>query len=238
MKKQHALISAALAALTAGVGHEIRNPLNSALLQLELLDRLTRRGAPRAERRAAVKQVRAELVRIEEVMDELLALGAPSPFKPLRVALRPLLDQVVAELAAAAEERGLALDACCDGEPAAAGDGTQLHRVLTQVCFTILDHTEPGNAVQLTCDDRGDSLAIHVDGGGGPPRRPSPDLVQLLSGDSAFAFAIHNAIIARHRGAIVINQSPRGGVRASVTLPAYAGTTADAGPGADSGRRA
>jgi signal transduction histidine kinase len=39
---------ASLATLTAGLAHEIRNPLNAALLQLELLG-ASARGCPRAE---------------------------------------------------------------------------------------------------------------------------------------------------------------------------------------------
>lgn len=245
VKHQHALMGAALTALTAGLSHEIRNPLNNALLQLEVLERrLAKVGGNRAELLEVLKQVRRELLRLDGLMDEFAGLETPGPFEPLLLALRPLLDEVVAQLRAESARRGLALEASCDEQAIVRGDEAQLQRVFTHLCSTALDHTPKGGSVLISCDDRGVAIEVHVDGG--HPTRPVPplDTLGVLAGHpgaGALNLPIHNAIIARHGGAIAIGTSPRGGVRVSVTLPGYARKPeggAGAAGGGDAGRRA
>ncbi len=64
--------------LTAGLAHEIRNPLNSALLELKVLNRrLTRAGDEQGV--ASVGAIRGELERLERLLAEFLWFARPRP---------------------------------------------------------------------------------------------------------------------------------------------------------------
>ncbi len=62
--------------LTAGLAHEIRNPLNSALLELQVLGRRLTRGAD-AKGIASVDAIRGELERLERLLAEFLWFARP-----------------------------------------------------------------------------------------------------------------------------------------------------------------
>lgn len=69
---------AAMGRLTAGLAHEIRNPLNGALLQLELLIRANEKGADGPARkvvRDTSDVIKRELRGLAELLDEFLELA-------------------------------------------------------------------------------------------------------------------------------------------------------------------
>jgi signal transduction histidine kinase len=68
--------SAALAALGAGLAHELRNPLNAAHLQLSLVARrLRREPADPAAALQALALANDELARVDRLLEELLDLA-------------------------------------------------------------------------------------------------------------------------------------------------------------------
>src|SRR6185436_20541605 len=69
---------AAIQTLSAGLAHEVRNPLNSARLQLELLERRLRRTAADPKLIQPVEQVNLEIERLTRLLNEFLAFARPS----------------------------------------------------------------------------------------------------------------------------------------------------------------
>jgi len=94
--------------LTAGLAHEIRNPLNSALLELKVLSRRLNRARD-LDGQESVATVRSELERLERLLADFLWFARP------RVASRTLGDlasplETVARLTSAeAAEQGVTL---------------------------------------------------------------------------------------------------------------------------------
>ena len=70
---------AVLGEFAAGLAHEIRNPLNSAVLELKVLARRYARE-PDAESSASVERVRAELLRVERLLADFMATSRPRTF--------------------------------------------------------------------------------------------------------------------------------------------------------------
>jgi signal transduction histidine kinase len=89
---------AAIGRLTAGLAHEIRNPLNAASLQLELIERGANKLAA-DESAAAIRRrvhiVREELARLTNLLDDFLQLARPRALKLEAFELHPLLEEVV-----------------------------------------------------------------------------------------------------------------------------------------------
>src|SRR5690606_36901137 len=77
---------AAVGTLAAGLAHEVRNPLNSALLQLQVLRRRIEKGQRNAEALLPVIEVvGGEIRRLDRLVSDFLAFARPRPLE-----LRPL----------------------------------------------------------------------------------------------------------------------------------------------------
>jgi signal transduction histidine kinase len=102
---------AAVGRMVTGFAHEVRNPLNAALLQLALLGRRIERGesAPDAVR-PLLGTVQSELQRIDRLVNDFLAFAQPRP--PLHEPVDPAdrLRAVVEALKPAAEAAGVSIE--------------------------------------------------------------------------------------------------------------------------------
>lgn len=96
---------AAVGTLAAGLAHEVRNPLNSGSLQLQVLRRRIERGqTDREQLLPVIDIVSAEIERVERLVHDLLAFA-----QPRRLALvTTSLNELVAELGAQIEQQARA----------------------------------------------------------------------------------------------------------------------------------
>lgn len=179
---------AAFGTLTAGLSHEIRNPLNSASLQLMVLERRLKKLEPRVQAPLldTLAVVRDELRRLHLVLDDFLGFGALPPVAPVLVPLHPVLEGVVTTLSGDAGRRGLKLEMTCaresvtrsdeprcgktcrswltcTREPVVRGDEVQLRQVFTNLCMAALDASPTGGSVAISWSTHNGQLVVHVD---------------------------------------------------------------------------
>jgi signal transduction histidine kinase len=149
---------AALGALAANLAHEIRNPLNSINLNLELLEEDLPDEGDRTHDSLAT--TRAEVGRLARLVSDFLTYARPSEPEMSAVRVDTMLADVCDFLAAEARSMGVHLRVL-PGIPALSvrSDEAQLRQVLLNLVL---------NAVQAVQTLAADRRVIELDAEGGP----------------------------------------------------------------------
>ena len=117
---------AAVGTLAAGLAHEVRNPLNSAALQLEVLERRLAKGGATPETTLPVAAlISDEIRRLERLVSEFLSFARPRPLDLQPTVLADLCREVIDFGAPEAEAAGVqvALEIAQDLPPLRGGSG-------------------------------------------------------------------------------------------------------------------
>lgn len=212
--------------LGAIVAHEVRNPLQSAMMLTDLLAH----EPDASERAATLTEVHAELDLIEAVVQRLLTSKGKlrlvhTPFD-LRAQLQRVADLQGPRAARAGLELTLALPA---GAVQVHGDAPLLRRCVENLldnAFAVLAETG-GSTVHLglRCEDGGVRVVVEDDGPGVPlPLREDifRSGVSHRSGGSGLGLALALQVVEAHGGALTVDDSPLGGARFLMTLPGAA----------------
>ncbi|RKH04011.1 hybrid sensor histidine kinase/response regulator [Corallococcus sp. CA053C] len=220
---------AAVGTLTAGLSHEIRNPLNAAGLQLTVLERRVRRldAAVQGPLLEPLMLVRDEIRRLDHILEDFLQFARPREFQSDAVEVAPLLERVRSLLSGQAEERDVALEVEPTRVVVVRGDEERLRQVLLNLALNALQAAPPGGRVCFSASTQGDEVALCVDDNGpGIPadvqaRLFEPFFTTKASG-SGLGLSIVHAIVTQHGGTIAVEAGPLGGARFTVRLPALA----------------
>jgi signal transduction histidine kinase len=95
---------AALSRLSAGIAHEVKNPLNATMIHLELL-RMQLAGRPEALEHVAV--IAAQVRRLDEVVQGFLKFTRPEELHLKPVALLPIIEELMPVISAEASKSGV-----------------------------------------------------------------------------------------------------------------------------------
>ncbi len=218
---------AAVGTMTAGLSHEIRNPLNAAGLQLSVLERRIKRSPPSEQEPLLepLRLVRDEIGRLEHLLEDFLQFARPRELQLQRVDLAQLIEAVAGFLSGDAERRGISLEQrIAVPPPAAVADPDRLRQVAMNLALNALEATPKGGRVRIEADRDGADVFFAVQDSG-PGIEPSararlfePFFTTKPSG-SGLGLAIVHAIVTQHGGTIHITESALGGARFAVLLP-------------------
>lgn len=218
---------AAVGTLTAGLSHEIRNPLNAAALQLAVLERRIKR-LPKGQAEpllGPLAHVSDEIRRLDHILEDFLQFARPTQIVPRPVDLPELLRQVMDFLSGDAQRREVKLE-CAPAPklPKVAGDEGRLRQVFMNLTLNAMDASPRGGWVRASCDRQGDHVvaAIEDDGPGVPPEaadRIFEPFYTTKAGGSGLGLPIVHAIVLQHGGSITVTRAASGGARFEVRLP-------------------
>ena len=229
---------AAVGTMTAGLSHEIRNPLNAALLQLTVLERRVQRlgGELHGPLLEPLLLVKDEIRRLDHILEDFLQFARPREFVPRPVELCLVVARVLDLLAGEAERRSIGLVREVSGAPGStrvAGEEERLRQVLVNLTLNAIEATPDGGTVRVRCGPEaadpapgapGPGVCVLIDDSGpGVPaaardRIFEPFFTSKAKG-SGLGLSIVHAIVAQHGGTVEVDDAPGGGARFILRLP-------------------
>jgi len=220
LRKQDRL--AALGKVVAGVAHEIRNPLNSIRLALELLDRCLKKGTARPEEvRAAI----AEIDRLDLILTRLLAFGRPVLTDRRPQDLIALARQAVKLVQDPSRQKNIEITFETDGsaELVADVDGPQIQQVLINLLLNAIEASPPSGRIEVRAGGEDQSVHVSVaDSGPGIPESVQPHVFDAFfttrPDGAGLGLSVSREIVANHGGSLSFQSGPNGATF-NVVLP-------------------
>jgi signal transduction histidine kinase len=223
---------AALGRVTAGVAHEVKNPLNSMRLWLEVL----KGNMPvEPEAQQAVKMLDSEIDRLDRAVKTFLNFTKPLEFKLEETDLRLLLDEVLDAARPAITQAGVELRVDLPSEfPPTLVDSQLMHQAVLNLLLNACEFTDPGGRITLSLRRSGDSAVIAVaDSGKGIPVEDQKKIFQLFfttrPGGTGIGLANTFRFVQLHNGRIEFDSEVGRGTTFRVELPLARSMEASAG---------
>jgi signal transduction histidine kinase len=237
---------AALGRLSAGVAHEVKNPLNSMMIHLELLRQKFTAPAPlgRSSGRSAavaaanaeplvhsaealqhVDVIAGEIRRLDQVVQGFLKFNRPEDLKLQPVRLSALLDEVVPIVKPEADQTGVHLDIECGGAPDVNGDPAMLRQAFLNLALNACQAMKDGGVLRIRCEAaRGRRVSVVVsDTGSGIDPEHLKRIFDLYFTTKASGSGIGLSMVYRtvqiHDGEIEVQSTPGKGTTFRILLP-------------------
>ena len=214
---------AAMGELTAGVAHEVRNPLGVIRASVQLLE--DAKGDPSRTHEAA-KVIKEEIDRLDRVIKALLDFGRPSKPTLVHTDLNEVLQDIVLFTNRFAKQSDvLIVEKLDENLPPVHGDPDQLKQVfLNLVANAVQAMDKTGGTITIETRAAGEYVEVSVaDNGPGIaavdlPKVFDPFFTKRAEGTGLGLTIVHR-IIDEHEGHIEVESGPEGTVF-NVTLPA------------------
>jgi signal transduction histidine kinase len=225
-EEKHRLLSR----LLGRMAHEIRNPLSSLHVHVQLLEEDLARllpGTP-AETASRLEIIHGELHRLDNIVKHFLRLARPTDLDPAPVDVAGLAAHVCKLLDPEAKTQGTELSLRVEPPaPMLLADGSQLTQALVNLVINALQAVQQGGRVEVIVSAcvSPDELAIEVrdTGPGIPPDKFGavfePYYTTKEQG-SGLGLWITQQIVTAHRGTLRAGNLPGGGAVFTVRLPA------------------
>ncbi len=213
----------AMQTMSAGLAHEVRNPLNAAKLQLELLERRLRRQLDDPRLVEPVGLAQKEIARLTELLNDFLAFARPPELHVQETDVSAIVRHVCDLQRVAADARGASLVLVSDPPISAFIDAAKLHQIVLNLVRNAVEAVTAGGHVTVEVEATHDTFSVRVqDDGPGIPegtrQRIFEPFFSTKEGGTGLGMSIVHSLVSLHGGRIDLDTSPRG-TRFDVTIP-------------------
>lgn len=211
---------AKLGELSAGVAHEVRNPLNGIRLLLGLLARDVE-SLPKC--RELVDKAQREIDGLNEIVSDFLQFSRPLELHLERVRLDEIVDGSLLLAAAEVEKRRLTVERAVEAVELRV-DPAQIKRALLNLLLNAAQASSDGGAIAVTAARRGDRVRISVrdHGPGVDPEvraRLFTPFVTGRPGGTGLGLAMVQKIANLHGGECRLDDHTRDGCLFALEIP-------------------
>jgi two-component system NtrC family sensor kinase len=218
----------AVGTLTAGVAHELNNPLNNITLTAHVLQE-DYESLNDAERREMVGDVVNEASRAKKIISNLLDFARESGSQLEPLDLTQLLHETIALVHNQTKLTGIKIDfQAPETLPKVHGDSQQLRQVFLNLILNAIDASPKGSAIQVQLQraEQRNYLAVKViDSGSGIPSHILPSIfdpfftTKSKGKGTGLGLSVSHGIVAKHGGRIKVNSEEGQGATFNVLLP-------------------
>jgi len=212
---------ATLGYLSAGMAHEIRNPLNSIALFVQLI----RSGLEEPERLDYVEKILKEVDRIDGILRKLLDASKRPRFEISEVRIDHILEHTLDAFTPQLQQKRIKVVSDIRSiPPAIKADPMEIEQIFTNLFLNSIHvMTEEGTlGVQLDQDDSYINLKVSDTGPGIPPEN-LPNIFDPFfttnSRGTGLGLSVVLRIVKTYKGKIEVEKSDASGTTFSVRLP-------------------
>lgn len=221
---------AAMHTLSAGVAHELRNPLSAIDLNLHLLEEdLKEKGLLATQGARYLHVLNAECRRLSVILDNFMKFARPGSVSLHEVDVKALIDHILALMHFEAEERKIRLEQVVEEElPPVVGDETHISQVLVNIIVNSFQAMPNGGLCQVTVAQRETDGKAWVeitvkDDGVGITKEEISHLFEPFyttkSSGTGLGLAIAYRIMQDHGGTIQVSSVPGSGTTVVTQFP-------------------
>jgi signal transduction histidine kinase len=217
----------AVGKLASGIAHEIRNPLNFMNLSIDHIRNRLGSGRPEgtAEALALMANIKAEIHRLNTMIENFLTVGKPLALNKSEVDLSALIQDVVGLARQKAVEQGIAIEVADEASVARLqADSVQIKTCLMNVVLNAIQAMPAGGRLRITAAAGSGTADITIsDTGQGISEE---DLGRIFNPyfttkklGIGLGLAITKKVVEEHRGRITVRSRPNEGADVVISLP-------------------
>ena len=212
---------ASLGKLSAGIAHEVRNPLTGISL---LLDDLHDKPGFSTEDKRMLSRALSEIERVERLISALLNYSSPVRTTFRDGDLTPILKDILLLMRRQAEKNAVTINVSYARLPQFRFDPEKIRQALINILKNALEVLEAGGVITITtgCNDTTITIAIHDNGPGirelDLPLIFEPFFTRKGAG-TGLGLSITQRIIEEHHGALTVESDGSSGTIFTIALP-------------------
>ncbi len=213
---------AALGHISAGMAHEIRNPLNSINLFAQIV--ATADGLDE-ENRGYLQKILQEVERIDEILVKMLASSSGKDDKTEPVDLIKVAEKVLSSSQARIDKQGVDVELCLPPDvPPLQADALEIEQIFTNLISNALYEMPNGGTLFLTVKSDAEKISIIIADTG---RGIAPEFLQRIfdpffttkERGTGFGLSVVMRIVKSYGGQIHVDSIENGGAKFVIELP-------------------
>ena len=212
----------AIGQLSAGLAHEIRNPIASIEGAIDILERTSHDAENREEEFLGI--IKKECARVNRLLSDLLDFGRPRQPQLQTITIAEIIDSVVTLANPGAERQNVQLIAAVSSNPTVHVDPAQIEQVILNLTLNAIQAMPGGGSVLLSSSTDESAVNIDVrDEGVGIPaedfHKVFDPLYTTKERGVGLGLSVAHQIVKAHGGKINLFRNPTAGMTFRVALP-------------------
>lgn len=214
--------------VTAGIAHEIRNPLSGINIYLNALDKICREQSGQEKIPGIIAQMQSASGKIESVIRRVMDFSKPTEPKLVKIDINQPIRDAIHLSSVTLRKVGITLRTSLEeGLPDCDADPILLEQVIlnliTNAAEAMKDNTRKkeieissrldGNAFRITVADSGPGIPSAV------KNKIFDPFYSTKSGNTGIGLSLGHRIITDHGGSLEISTSSPGGAAFTITIP-------------------
>ncbi len=223
----HSQRLASIGTLTAGLAHQVNNPVGAILAAAGFAKRCRDEPEELETLRYAVDDIANQAKRCGEIVRDMLRFASDRPTDKKLVPIDPLLDRIRASLRHLEQESDSTISFKADGpSPVVEASTIELEQAVANLIENAIQSREKGVHVSIDRSTVGDRVQIRIrDDGPGIPAEHLDHVLdpfytsRLDAGGTGLGLSVAHGIAREHGGSLRLESAPGEGTTALLSLP-------------------